>query len=253
MKQLRRGAAFLTALALLCTLALPAAAAADTVTISSVQDFVQFSKQCTRDTWSRGITVELTADLDLSDQAITPVPIFQGTFHGNGHTISGLSLETKGSKMGLFRTLSASAVVEDLTVEGTLCPQGSANQAGLLAGENFGTVRRCTVWGSVTGQEAIGGLVGYNGESGSLISCSSDADVTGVYNVGGIAGENLGTVERCSNTGSLNVEADQDTPTNVGGIARTFPRDYPGLQQHRPGGIPARRLQHGRHCRTAIR
>lgn len=48
-------------------------------------------------------------------------------------------------------------------------------------------MRRCTVWGSVTGQEAIGGLVGYNGESGSLISCSSDADVTGVYNVGGIA------------------------------------------------------------------
>ncbi|MEI3347787.1 MAG: GLUG motif-containing protein [Dysosmobacter sp.] len=184
-----------------------------------MQDFVQFSKQCTRDTWSRGITVELTADLDLSDQAITPVPIFQGTFHGNGHTISGLSLETKGSKMGLFRTLSASAVVEDLTVEGTLCPQGSANQAGLLAGENFGTVRRCTVRGSVTGQEDIGGLVGYNGESGSLISCSSAADVTGVYNVGGIAGENLGTVERCSNTGSLNVEADQDTPTNVGGIA----------------------------------
>ena len=219
MKQLRRGAAFLTALALLCTLALPAAAAADTVTISSVQDFVQFSKQCTRDTWSRGITVELTADLDLSDQAITPVPIFQGTFHGNGHTISGLSLETKGSKMGLFRTLSASAVVEDLTVEGTLCPQGSANQAGLLAGENFGTVRRCTVRGSVTGQEDIGGLVGFNGESGSLISCSSAADVTGVYNVGGIAGENLGTVERCSNTGNLNVEADQDTPTNVGGIA----------------------------------
>lgn len=219
MKQLRRGAAFLTALALLCTLALPAAAAADTVTISSVQDFVQFSKQCTRDTWSRGITVELTADLDLSDQAITPVPIFQGTFHGNSHTISGLSLETKGSKVGLFRTLSASAVVEDLTVEGTLCPQGSANQVGLLAGENFGTVRRCTVRGSVTGQEDIGGLVGFNGESGSLISCSSAADVTGVYNVGGIAGENLGTVERCSNTGNLNVEADQDTPTNVGGIA----------------------------------
>ena len=219
MKQLRRGAAFLTALALLCTLTLPAAAAADTVTISSVQDFVQFSKQCTRDTWSQGITVELTADLDLSNEEITPVPIFQGTFHGNGHTISGLSLETKGSKVGLFRTLSASAVVEDLTVEGTLCPQGSANEAGLLAGENYGTVRRCTAQGSVTGQEDIGGLVGFNSESGSLISCTSSADVAGVYNVGGIAGENLGTVERCSNTGDLNVEADQDTPTNVGGIA----------------------------------
>ena len=219
MKQLRRGAAFLTALALLCTLVLPAAAAAGTVTISNVQDFVQFSKHCTRDTWSQGITVELTADLDLRDEEITSVPIFQGTFHGNGHTISGLSLDTKGSKVGLFRTLSASAVVEDLTVEGTLCPQGSANQTGLLAGENYGTVRRCAAQGSVTGQEDIGGLVGYNGESGSLLSCSSAADVTGVYNVGGIAGENLGTMERCSNTGSLNIEADQDTPTNVGGIA----------------------------------
>lgn len=33
-----------------------------------------------------------------------------------------------------------------------------------------------------------------------------------MYNVGGIAGENLGTVERCSNTGSLNVEADRIPP-----------------------------------------
>ena len=104
MKQLRRGAAFLTALALLCTLTLPAAAAADTVTISSVQDFVQFSKQCTRDTWSQGITVELTADLDLSDQAITPVPIFQGNpFHGNGpYHLPGLSLGNQRLQDGSF-------------------------------------------------------------------------------------------------------------------------------------------------------
>lgn len=219
MKHTQRGAALLTVLALLCTLILPAAAASDTVTIATAQDFVDFSKQCTRDTWSQGLTVELTADLDLSGSDFTPVPIFQGTFHGNGHTISGLSFDKKGSKVGLFRTLTASAVVEDLTVAGTLSPQGSASQAGLLAGENYGAVNRCAARGSVTGQEDIGGLVGLNGEGAVLTACSSAAAVTGVTNVGGITGQNLGTVTGCVNTGEINTQADQDTPTSVGGIA----------------------------------
>lgn len=219
MKQIQRGAALLTVLALLCTLTLPAAAASDTVTLATVQDFTNFSKQCTRDTWSQGITVELTADLDLSGSDFTPVPIFQGTFHGNGHTISGFSFEKKGSKTGLFRTLTASAVVEDLTVEGDLAPQGSASQAGLLVGENYGTVSRCAARGSVSGQEDIGGLVGLNGESGYIQSCTSAAAVTGVTNVGGITGQNLGAVENSSNTGEINTQADQETPTSVGGIA----------------------------------
>lgn len=219
MKQIQRGAALLTVLALLCTLTLPAAAASDTVTIATVQDFTNFSKQCTRDTWSQGITVELTADLDLSGSDFTPVPIFQGTFHGNGHTISGFSFEKKGSKTGLFRTLTASAVVEDLTVEGDLAPQGSASQAGLLVGENYGTVSRCAAQGSVSGQEDIGGLVGLNGESGCIQSCTSATAVTGVTNVGGITGQNLGAVENSSNTGEINTQADQETPTSVGGIA----------------------------------
>lgn len=218
MKQIQRGAALLTVLALLCTLILPAAAASDTVTIATVQDFTNFSKQCTRDTWSQGITVELTADLDLSGSDFTPVPIFQGTFHGNGHTISGFSFEKKGSKTGLFRTLTASAVVEDLTVEGDLAPQGSASQAGLLVGENYGTVSRCAAQGSVSGQEDIGGLVGLNGESGCIQSCTSATAVTGVTNVGGITGQNLGTVENSSNTGEINTQADQETPNSVGGI-----------------------------------
>lgn len=219
MKQIQRGAALLTVLALLCTLTLPAAAASDTVTIATVQDFTNFSKQCTRDTWSQGITVELTADLDLSGADFTPVPIFQGTFHGNGHTISGFSFVKKGSKTGLFRTLTASAVVDDLTVEGDLAPQGSASQAGLLVGENYGTVSRCAAQGSVSGQEDIGGLVGLNGESGCIQSCTSATAVTGVTNVGGITGQNLGTVENSSNTGEINTQADQETPTSVGGIA----------------------------------
>lgn len=219
MKYIQRGAALLTVLALLFNLTLPTFAATDTVTIATVQDFVDFSKQCTRDTWSQGLTVELIADLDLSGSDFTLVPIFGGTFHGNGHTISGFFFDKKGSKSGLFRTLTESAVVEDLTVEGDLSPQGSASQVGLLAGENYGIINRCTAQGSVSGQQDIGGLIGLNGESGCIVSCTSTTVVTGVTNAGGIAGQNLGTVENCINTGEINTQADQETPTNVGGIA----------------------------------
>ena len=219
MKHIQRGAALLTALALFCTLTPPVKAAEETITIATEQEFADFAKACTRDTWSQGVTVELTADLDLSSASAAQVPIFQGTFHGNGHTISGLSVEKKGSKVGLFRTLTQSAVVEDLTVEGSLEPQGSAGQTGLLAGENYGTVRGCTARGTVSAQEDVGGLVGLNGEEGRLLHCNNVATVSGVTNAGGIAGQNLGWIEGCTNSGPVNIQADQETPTSVGGVA----------------------------------
>jgi len=219
MKYIQRGAALLTVLALLCTLTPPVKAAGETVTIATEQEFADFAKSCTRDVWSQGVTVELKADLDLSNTSFTPVPIFQGTFHGNGHTISGLSFEEKGSKVGLFRTLTQSAVVENLTVEGSLEPQGSASQVGLLAGENYGTVRGCTARGALSAQEDVGGLVGFNAEEGRLLQCSNEATVSGVTNAGGITGQNLGWIEGCTNSGPVNIQADQETPTSVGGVA----------------------------------
>lgn len=219
MKYIQRGAALLTVLTLLVTMVPPVRAAEETFVIATVQDFNQFAKQCTRDTWSQGLTVELAADLDLSGSKGVMVPIFQGTFQGNGHRISGLSFEGKGSKTGLFRTLTQSAVVENLTVEGVLEPQGSAGQAGLLAGENYGTIRGCTAQGSVSAQEDVGGLVGRNGETGRVLDCGNEATVSGVTNAGGIAGQNLGWIEGCVNSGPINIQADQETPTSVGGVA----------------------------------
>lgn len=219
MNHMRRGAALLTVAALLCSLSIPVSAETNTFTIGSVQELVVFSRNCTRDVWSQGITVELTADLDLGHAEFTPIPIFQGTFHGNGHTISGITLAKKGSKVGLFRTLTQSAVVEDLNIDGTLIPKGSACQAGLLAGENYGTIRRCTVRGTVEAQEDTGGLVGFNSEEGQIFASSNEASITGTANVGGIAGQNMGLIDGCSNSGSLNTLPDHDAPTNVGGIA----------------------------------
>ena len=218
MKHNRPVTALLLAAALLCSLLLPARAAG-TVTIGDESAFLDFARSCTKDTWSVGVTAELTADLDLSGTDFTSIPIFQGTFHGNGHTITGLSFSDKGSKVGLFRTLTESAVVEDLTVEGTLTPGGTGGQVGLVAGENYGAVRSCTVQGSVSGQEDVGGVVGLNGESGTVTDCSNQATISAPSNAGGIAGQNLGTITGCTNAGEINTASDQDIPSNSGGIA----------------------------------
>lgn len=218
MNRTKRIPALLLAAALLCSL-LPPAGAAGTVTIATLSDLQDFARSCTKDTWSVGVTVELTADLDVSSAHFSPIPIFQGTFHGNGHTISGLSFSDKGSKVGLFRTLTDSALVENLTVEGTLSPGGTAGQVGLIAGENSGTIRGCTAQGAVSGQEDVGGVVGLNQESGTVDHCTSQASVSAPSNAGGIAGQNLGTLTNCANTGAVNTDPNEDAPSNSGGVA----------------------------------
>lgn len=192
-------------------------AAGETVTIRSEEDFLEFARNCTRDVWSLGVTVELAADLDLSGEDFSGVPVFQGTFHGNGRTIRGLDLRAKGSRMGLFRTLTESAVVEDLTVDGHVEPDGTACQAGLMAGENYGTIRRCTVRGIVIAKEEAGGVAGYNG--GQIEGCASSAAVTGETDTGGIAGKNQGTITGCSNSGFINTDPNEAAGINTGGIA----------------------------------
>lgn len=219
MRQFRRFAALLLAGLLLSGQVLPALAAAPDLVIDSREDFLAFAQNCTSDTWSQGLTVSLEADIDLSGSGFTAIPIFQGTFHGNGHTVQGFSLTGKGSRMGLFRTLTETAVVDNLTVEGAVAPGGTAGQVGLLAGENYGTIRSCTARGAATGVQDVGGLVGLNGESGTIEGCANTAAVSGTTNAGGIAGQNLGALRSCTNSGEIDTAADQDPPTSVGGIA----------------------------------
>ena len=93
MKLYKRAAALILTAATLLSLAPPVSAEGDRVTISSAKEFYALVQNCTRDVWSQGVTVELTADLDLSGSDFQPIPIFQGTFHGNGHTIRGITYD----------------------------------------------------------------------------------------------------------------------------------------------------------------
>ena len=156
--------------------------------------------------------------LDLSGSDFQPIPIFQGTFHGNGHTIRGITYDHKGSTLGLFRTLTEERRSREFVCGRPVGASGSRQPAG-TAGYEHCTIRSCSAKGTVSGQEDVGGLVGVNGETGRIEGSSCQTQISGVTNVGGIAGQNLGTLEQCVNTGLLNPDPDQEIPTSVGGIA----------------------------------
>ena len=192
---------------LLAGAVLPAALAAgeDRITISSAEDWEEFARCCSLDAWSRGKTVTLTADLDLSGRDAHPVPTFGGMLLGQGHTISGLRLTAAGSNQGLFRYIQPGAVVRDLTVQGLVAPDGSRSTVGGLAGVNEGSIQNCAFHGVVTGENTVGGLVGRNGDSGQLVNCSAAGTVNGQTATGGIAGRNTGLLLQCVNRAGVNL------------------------------------------------
>ena len=197
----------LLAAVLLLSLAAPAALAAgsaDVVYLRTAEDLAELSKNCTLDSWSQGKTAYLEADIDLTGADFVPIPTFGGTFEGQGHTISGLSLTGSGNVRGLFRYIQPSGVVRDLSVEGWIDPTDRKNTLGGIAGSNQGLLSNCSFHGTVRGADYIGGLVGTNESSGQIINCTFSGAVTGEHYVGGIAGQNGGSIIRCANSGSIN-------------------------------------------------
>ena len=178
--------------------------------IRTAEEFLTFAENCRLDSYSLGLSVVLEADLDLTGTAFAPIPIFSGSFDGAGHTIT-VELTPEGSAQGLFRYLTETAQVENLTVKGRIEPIGSRNQIGSIAGVNAGTLKNCHFSGSLSGSDYVGGLVGVNTLTGTLENCTSEGELHGDHFVGGIAGENLGVITGCRNLAQINTTPQQNS------------------------------------------
>lgn len=132
MKRNRRRAIAILLAVLLCFLCGAGSTVADenTIRISSAEDLQKLSDSCKLDVYSRDKTVLLETDLDLSGAAFAPVPTFGGVFDGQGHTISGITLEGDASHMGLFRYVQEGGTVKNLTVTGNIDPAGTMSEIG---------------------------------------------------------------------------------------------------------------------------
>lgn len=212
----RRSIALLLAV-VLCFLCGAGSAATDTDTIhiTSAEDLQKLSEACKYDAYSRGKTVLIDNDIDLSAVEYVPIPTFGGVFDGQGHTISGLSLGGDGSHMGLFRYVQEGGTVQNLTVTGNVDTAGTMSEIGAIVGTNSGTITGCTFSGTIYGVNNVGGIAGTNESTGMIYNCKTEGYAAGDHYVGGVVGQNLGTVSYCSNTAGVNINASDSAASSV--------------------------------------
>ena len=171
------------------------------------------------------INITLTADIDLTGKDWTPMGTsfsnkYTGTFDGGGHTIKGLTVTTNDQFVGLFGYLDKAGTVKNVVMEGIQITSNhvlmSGNTGGVV-GYSWGTIENCSVSGSVSGTNCVGGVVGSQ-KAGSIIGCSSSAIVKGTRYVGGVAGEKWGTMTACYATGNVTLEINSPQDLSGGGV-----------------------------------
>lgn len=187
------------------------------IEINSTEKFMEMVIKCQYDAYSVGKTFVLTSDISLKGVDFNGIPYFSGDFDGGGHTISDLNIQCPGSNLGLFRYISSSGSVYHLNVKGTVSPEASASGVGGIAGTNDGVIYHCTFEGSIRGESNTGGIAGVNKAHARILDCTSNAQVTATDGAGGIAGKNEGSIDGCTNKGSVNVDEYQST-LDLGGV-----------------------------------
>ena len=171
------------------------------------------------------INITLGKNIDLTGKGWTPIGTnyekrYKGTFDGRGHTIKGLTVTTNDQFVGLFGYLDKAGTVKNVVMEGIQITSNhvlmSGNTGG-VAGFSWGTIENCSVSGSVSGTNCVGGVVGSQ-KAGSIIGCSSSAIVKGTRYVGGVAGEKWGTMTACYATGNVTLEINSPQDLSGGGV-----------------------------------
>ena len=136
---------------------------------------------------------------------------FTATLDGRGHTISNLYINRSSTdNVGLFGALGTGSNLRNLGIEGGSL-SGNDNVGGLV-GYNRGTITACYATGNASGSGAVGGLVGIN-DGGTISACYATGNAPGTGNsVGGLVGQNQGTISACYATG------DASGRQSVGGL-----------------------------------
>ena len=179
----------------------------------------------------------LTADITLIDTNWTPIGNdsnqYKGTFDGDGHTITGLSVDIQSDNTiyaGLFGFLGEGGTIKNLGLaDSKITCSGNRVYAGGVCGWNTGTIENCYNTGDVSGTSEYGfvyagGVCGLN-DYGTIENCYNTGDVSGtceygfVY-AGGVCGLNdYGTIENCYNTGDVSGTGTRtDASGHAGGV-----------------------------------
>ena len=146
--------------------------------IFSVSDWEAFAEKVAAGETFEGQTVSLMADLTVPEYFAYANGTFEGTFEGNGKTM------TAGANVWpLFATIGEKGFVRNLNFDGAFTSMANPASAGnaVIAKVNLGLVQDCTN------------------------SADTEVTVSGSLIFGALVAQNGGTLERCINYGHVTV------------------------------------------------
>jgi hypothetical protein len=136
---------------------------------------------------------------------------FTGIFNGLGHAIEDLSINRPlDSYVGLFSYVYSGGVVKNIGVT-NVAVTGDDSVGGLVGYNEGGSVSNSYSTGTVSSTSGCaGGLVGVSRSNGSVSTSYSTSTVIGVSSVGGLVGEDddTSTLNNCYSTGSVSASSD---------------------------------------------
>lgn len=200
----------------------------DVLVIATSEQFASFRDTVNAGDNFAGRTVQLDADIDLSGMSWEPVggtakaKRFAGTFDGKGHTVTmGGIDDTKANATGgaaLFGCLAGDAVVQNLTVAGTVV-SGVSSVAGVAAtsyGASFVNVRNLANVKATASSPVAGGVLatvgaGPSGDPTVFENCANKGNVeagsgnyaAGIANVKATSASAYAVLSNCYNTGEI--------------------------------------------------
>lgn len=140
-----------------------------------------------------------------------------GTFDGNGHTISGLYVDSNDQEVGLFGCVGKKGKIQNVgVVDSYISATGDKVCVGGVCGYNVGgTIENCYNTGTITATataqatgiySSVGGVCGFS--FWNIFNCynTGKVSVTGDRAcVGGVCGYNTKNIKNCYNTGKISV------------------------------------------------
>jgi hypothetical protein len=230
-------------------------ASSSSFSLSNAAQLAGLSKLVEEGNTFEGKIITLANDIDISGNEWEPIGdpytstlSFNGTFDGDGHEVSGLTINNTESNQALFGNISH-ATIKNLTVRGSvIC---SVNGAGIVANANQSNLSHLTNYATV---QAIGTFSGsntvksYNGRAAGVVAYSigmgdagseytydnlvnyGDISATAPDGNGGVIGAimasdgNTFNVKNCYNYGDVYVSMAQNSggvEDGVGGVIGT--------------------------------
>ena len=176
--------------------------------IKTADDLIKLAQRTSTDDF-KGKHFRVENNIDLSRLPASWQPIgadgaaFEGTFDGNGKTISSLTYDGRGNHFGgLFGQLGTEGTVKNLNIDKFSISTNGQWKAPVV-GDNSGTISNVKVTNTqvVSNGEGGGGIAGRS--TGLVDHCSFSGTAIGTGSIAGIVGYNYGKIRFCESDATI--------------------------------------------------